>query len=222
MSGKSKRFTLGDAFMEFIRHPSPFVLLGICLSFWAYRLSVWEPLLFKEWVTIDGVMMYWPFQEWWMHKYLLHLPPIRVMGREIEMDFAEKHRLHHEKPTLLPLIFLPVGSILGALVLFSAIAGVLGGWSLSYIAVFMGTASFSTMLYEWTHYLTHSRYSPQGAFYKRIWRQHRWHHYKNEHYWYSFTIPHIDSWMNTGPDVAQVPKSNTARTLGRTPVGESQ
>ena len=105
MSGKSKRFTLGDAFMEFIRHPSPFVLLGICLSFWAYRLSVWEPLLFKEWVTIVGVMMYWPFQEWWMHKYLLHLPPIRVMGREIEMDFAEKHRLHHEKPTLLPLIF---------------------------------------------------------------------------------------------------------------------
>jgi len=37
--------------------------------------------------------------------------------------------------------------------------------------------------YEWVHYLTHTSYRPRTAFYRRMWRNHRLHHFKNEHYW---------------------------------------
>ena len=220
MPRESKRFTLGDAFSEFVRHPSPFALLLICAGCWVGRSVSGESLTGAEWMAFWCVLAYWPFQEWWMHKVLLHLPPIEIGSHSFEMDFAKKHRLHHEDPSHLPLIFLPLPTIAVSLVLFSCVAGVMSGWDLSFVLVFMGTASFSTMLYEWTHYLTHSRYAPKSAFYKRIWRQHRWHHYKNENYWYSFTIPHIDGWMGTGPEVGSVQKSPTARNLGRTPDGK--
>ena len=155
-----------------------------------------------------------------MHKVLLHLPPIKIGSRMVELDFAEKHRLHHEDPTDIPLSFLPMHTILVSLIAFSGLAyGVSGEWYM--VATFMGTASFSTTLYEWTHYLTHTPYKPKSRFYRLIWKQHRWHHYKNEKYWYSFTIPWIDSWMGTGPDVKTVSKSPTARTLGREPTGIS-
>ena len=41
--------------------------------------------------------------------------------------------------------------------------------------------------YEWTHYLVHSDYRPRSAWYRSVWRNHRLHHYKNEHYWFTVT-----------------------------------
>ena len=41
--------------------------------------------------------------------------------------------------------------------------------------------------YEWTHYLVHSDYRPQSRWYRSVWRNHRLHHYKNEHYWFTVT-----------------------------------
>jgi hypothetical protein len=213
-------FSLRDAFHVFIRHPSPFILLFITGSFWVFRLTHQA-----EWTNTDtflaaGVVLYWPFQEWWMHRWLLHLKPIQIGSKTIELDFAEKHRLHHENPTDIPLIFLPIQTIFASLLFFSGIVYALSG-SFVTVATFMGAASFSTLLYEWTHYLTHTQYKPASSFYRQIWKQHRWHHYKNEAYWFSFTIPYIDGWMGTGPPVKSVPNSDTARTLGRRPDGES-
>ena len=39
------------------------------------------------------------------------------------------------------------------------------------------------VIYEWCHYLIHTDYKPKGAVYRVIWRDHRLHHFKNEHYW---------------------------------------
>ena len=41
--------------------------------------------------------------------------------------------------------------------------------------------------YEWTHYLVHSDYRPRSRWYRSVWRNHRLHHYKNEHYWFTVT-----------------------------------
>ncbi len=41
--------------------------------------------------------------------------------------------------------------------------------------------------YEWTHYLIHTDYKPKTRVYRAIWRNHRNHHYKNEHYWFTVT-----------------------------------
>ena len=45
------------------------------------------------------------------------------------------------------------------------------------------------------HYLTHSRYHANG-FFKRIWKQHRWHHYKNESTGTALPFPILtDGWV---------------------------
>ena len=70
------------------------------------------------------------------------------------------------------------------------------------------------MVYEWTHYLVHTDYKAKHALYRTIWRNHRLHHFKNEHYWYAVTSPGIaDRVLGTYPDPQTVPTSPTARNL---------
>lgn len=208
-----KKLTLYEAWVIFLKHPSPFVLFIICLSFISFRLvGLAASLSWQEGGVALGVMIYWPFQEWWMHRILLHLKPISLFGREFEPSFARLHRLHHENPKDIPLSFLPLSMILSSLVAFTSLAYYLTS-SWAWTCVFMGAASLSTLLYEWVHYLTHTPYIPKGSYYRKIWKLHRWHHYKNEKYWYSFTVPWIDEWFGTGPDFKTVPHSPTAHSL---------
>lgn len=73
------------------------------------------------------------------------------------------------------------------------------------------------LLYEWCHYLVHTDYKPKKtAVYRVIWRDHRLHHFKNEHYWFGgVTTPGTaDRVLRTyPPDPATVPASPTAKNL---------
>ena len=51
----------------------------------------------------------------------------------------------------------------------------------------------------------------------RIWRNHRLHHFKNEHYWHGITQTLADRVLGTDPDQRDVDRSATARTLDPTP-----
>ena len=68
--------------------------------------------------------------------------------------------------------------------------------------------------YEWVHFLVHTRVQPRTAYYQRLWKNHRRHHFKNEHYWFGVTMLGGDRLLRTSPDLATVATSNTARTLG--------
>jgi sterol desaturase/sphingolipid hydroxylase (fatty acid hydroxylase superfamily) len=47
-----------------------------------------------------------------------------------------------------------------------------------------------------------------------VWNNHRLHHYKNEHYWFTVTTAGTaDRLFGTYPDPTSVPKSKTARNL---------
>jgi sterol desaturase/sphingolipid hydroxylase (fatty acid hydroxylase superfamily) len=70
--------------------------------------------------------------------------------------------------------------------------------------------------YEWVHFLIHTAYVPRTRFYRRLWRNHRLHHYKNEHYWYGVTMLSGDRLLQTLP-IADVPRSETCRMLARSP-----
>jgi sterol desaturase/sphingolipid hydroxylase (fatty acid hydroxylase superfamily) len=68
--------------------------------------------------------------------------------------------------------------------------------------------------YEWTHFLIHSDYRPKSRLYKAIWRNHRLHHYKNEHYWFTVTTSGTaDRILGTYPDPTTVETSPTAKNL---------
>jgi hypothetical protein len=47
-----------------------------------------------------------------------------------------------------------------------------------------------------------------------LWRYHRLHHFKNEHYWQGVTMHLGDRVLGTLPDHTKVPTSPTCRTLG--------
>ena len=68
--------------------------------------------------------------------------------------------------------------------------------------------------YEWTHYLVHSDYRPRSRWFRSVWRNHRLHHYKNEHYWFTVTTAGTaDRLFGTYPDPAGVETSPTVRSL---------
>jgi hypothetical protein len=147
-----------------------------------------------------------------MHRWLLHMPAIKVGKRTFEPKFAKDHKLHHRFPNEMKYTLLPLSQILQAGVFYFGL-GLLIFQSVSAAATLLTVAAMMTLAYEWTHYLTHTSYKPKSNYYRRIWKLHRWHHYKNENFWFSFTVPYIDGWLGTGPSPKDVPKSQSVRDL---------
>ncbi|MEA2314658.1 MAG: hypothetical protein QOI03_1350 [Solirubrobacteraceae bacterium] len=212
--------TLGECLRAFARCPSPPVLFGAVALALAARLAqgAWS---WRDAVMALGLVAITPFVEWAIHVYLLHAPPVTVLGRRVEMLTAREHRAHHEAPAVLDGVLLPV---YGVVVFLSMIA--LANWALSFaIALVLGgprlawastgvLVSFTILAtYEWTHFLIHAPYKPRGRYFKAIWRNHRLHHYKNERYWFGVTSTVGDRVIGTRPDGRAVERSATARSL---------
>jgi len=176
----------------------------------------------RDVVVAAGVIALTPIAEWIIHVYLLHAKPLGVRGRRYELIAAREHRAHHIAPgeldgVLIPtyalLIFLPQIALTVWLASFP-VHLVLGGDRLAHAATGLVTSYLVLATYEWCHFLIHTPYRPRGRYYRSIWRGHRLHHYKNEHYWFGVTSTVGDELLRTAPDQAEVPKSRTARTLG--------
>ncbi|HUY63567.1 MAG TPA: sterol desaturase family protein [Acidimicrobiales bacterium] len=153
-----------------------------------------------------------PFTEWAIHVHLLHFRPRAVAGRRIDPLVSRKHRAHHADPKDLGLVFIPLPALVA---LEAALAAVcllvlpLGPGLTTLVA-----AATILFVYEWTHFLIHSTYRPRHALYRYVWRAHRNHHFRNEHYWFGVTMHLADHVLGTFPEKASVAVSPTARTLG--------
>ncbi|NBP83785.1 MAG: fatty acid hydroxylase family protein [Mycobacteriaceae bacterium] len=204
--------TLAEAAAQFWRYPSPWLLTAALVGAVAARLAV------GDWRTSDAVVplaiaFVFPFAEWVIHVVVLHWRPRRVAGVTVDSLLARKHREHHVDPRDIPLVFIPLPSLIGAIVSATAVALLAfprTGLGLTFLAVVMAVG----LAYEWTHYLVHTDYKPQGALYRFIWRNHRLHHFKNEHFWYAVTTPGTaDRVLGTFPEPTSVPTSPTAKNL---------
>ena len=148
-----------------------------------------------------------------IHVGILHWRPRRVGPVEVDSLLARKHREHHADPRDLPLVFIPwqvLAWLLPAYVVVAllAVPSTTAAWSLL-VSVYALKSG-----YEWTHYLIHSDYRPRTRAYRGVWRNHRLHHYKNEHYWFTVTTAGTaDRLFGTYPDPETVPTSATAKNL---------
>ena len=216
------QLTLGDCWRSFIHRASPPLLGGAIAGAVILRLLLggydWRDL-----VVVAGVLAATPPVEWAIHVYLLHARPIRIGSFRFDSLAAREHRAHHAAPAELDGVPLPAYAVaifvpLIALVVWGMsfpIHAVLGGPDrLAHAATGLLVSYLILGSYEWCHYLIHTPYRPRGRYYRAIWRGHRLHHYKNEHYWFGVTSPFGDALMRTAPDQSEVPKSATARTLG--------
>jgi hypothetical protein len=187
--------TLGGAAAAFVRFGSPRLLLVQLACALALRPLFGRPTLLDA-AVVAGVIVYWPLQEWVLHRYVLHARPIRIGARAFELAAARTHRLHHERPldpkaTLLPTstiaVLVPIHVGLWALAAPPAVA-------CTGVAV-LGAAA---LLYEWIHFLTHAAYRPRGAWFREVKRRHMAHHQRDPKRWFGFVVPRLDDWLGTG------------------------
>lgn len=204
--------TLGDAFHEFLRHPSPW-MIGTALV-----LALVARILVGDWQLRDAVLplvmlAVFPAFEWVVHVMVLHWRPKRLGPIALDSELARKHRQHHVDPRNIPLIFIPTRSLVFVMVALLAITA-FAFPRLGLGLTFLLTITVLGLGYEWTHYLIHTDYKPKRALYRAVWRNHRHHHYKNEHFWFTVTSSGTaDRIFGTYPDPSEVDTSPTARNL---------
>lgn len=207
--------SLTAAAREFVRHPSPWVLGATLLAALSARI------VYGDWEIGDAVgplvlFALFPFLEWTIHVVVLHWRPRRFAGVTVDPLLARKHREHHVEPRDIPLVFIPWQSLLWALplVLTIAVLVIPAAAGLGRGLTFLVWLSVLGLGYEWCHYLVHTDYKPKTALYRSIWRNHRQHHFKNEHYWFTVTSSGTaDRFLGTYPDPADVTTSPTAKNL---------
>lgn len=212
--------TLRECWSLFMTRPSPYVIAGALFVAVAARLIVGE-WTWRDAVMAGVVLASTPFVEWVIHVVVLHSPTLCIGRVRLDLPSAKEHRYHHKVPTdldgvLIPIyvlvIFLPI--IVGMSALQATVLQTVAGgewWALAASAL---VASYAVLLgYEWCHFLIHSPYKPRHWYYRSIHRNHRLHHYKNEHFWFGVTSGIGDRVIGTAPDQDTVPRSPTARSL---------
>ena len=203
--------TLREALPVFLRFGSPRLLIALLAATIGVRLALGG---FSAWdfVPVGGLVLLWPLEEWLIHVFILHARPRRVFGRVVDFEVPRKHREHHGDPWKLELLFIPMSSFVYSLPLLGLVwFAVTPSAALAWTGI---TAHLALALhYEWVHFLVHTRVVPRARYYQRLWKNHRRHHFKNEHYWFGVTMLSGDRLLRTGPAHETVPTSPTARTL---------
>lgn len=211
-TARRRSLSLGEAWSEFVRYPSPWMIGTSLVGAVAARLAVgggaWWELLIPV-----GLVALFPVIEWVIHVVVLHWRPRSVGPVTIDSLLARDHRAHHADPRDLPLVFIPWRALLWLLPAYVVVAWLATPTTSSMLTLLVSVYGIKAG-YEWTHYLVHSDYRPKSGWYRGVWRNHRLHHYKNEHYWFTVTSAGTaDRLFGTYPDPATVEKSATAKNL---------
>lgn len=215
ITGQARRRTslsMGAAWGEFWRHPSPWLISSCLLAAVAARVAVgagdwWE-------LAIPAILVaLFPVIEWVVHVVVLHWRPRSVGPLKVDSRLARDHRAHHADPRDLPLVFIPWRALLWLLPAYAVVALLAMPTLTSALTLLVSVYGIKAG-YEWTHYLVHSDYRPRSAWFRAVWRNHRLHHYKNEHYWFTVTTSGTaDRLFGTYPPPATVPTSPTVKAL---------
>ena len=111
--------TLGEARRAFLRKRSPWVIGTAIAALLALRIALGDAS-WRDAVAVAAMLALYPFGEWAIHVYLLHMRPFRLRGRVIDPPAARSHREHHSRPNDLGLILL--WTLMGAAAISSLIA----------------------------------------------------------------------------------------------------
>jgi hypothetical protein len=202
--------TLGEAFLIFATKLTPALIMAMTLGLILARLVVgnwrWQQL-----VIVAVLFAVQPFIEWTTHVWVLHAKPRRVLGREVDLYVAKKHRRHHADPRNLEILSMPLPGLITLTLVTGGVAALLGG---APDRLTLGATAATLLLgYEWIHFLIHTDYKPKTAAYRRLYKAHRLHHFRNENYWYGVSRLFADKVLRTFPSRDDVPMSPTVKAL---------
>jgi hypothetical protein len=200
------------AVRTFASHASPRLILLFVVIFGAWRLSL-GGFGWKDAVVAAALVAYFPINEWLIHVFMLHYKPRTLFGRTVDFHLPRTHRHHHANPWELDWVFIPRQvhywtPVTGALVLWLF-------WPVKELALTGLTAYLLLGLhYEWVHYLAHIPWCPDNAYYQRRVREHRYHHFRNENFWWGVSFGLADRGFGTAPKVEETARSGTTATVG--------
>lgn len=198
--------TLGEAAREFFAFSSPVLLALTVVASLTFRTWI-GPLTWQDFAVAAGVAVFWPIQEWLIHSLLLHMRPFHLLGVKIDPILARNHRNHHRLPSAPELGVTPLFIVW----FYLATIPVLWQMVLPIPQAVTGSAAFFSLAlyYEWIHFLIHTAYPPRTWLYRRLWRNHRLHHYKSDHFWFGVTTLTGDWLFGTRPPPATVHKQKS-------------
>lgn len=166
------------------------------------------------WICFVIGMAAYAVSEYTTHRFVFHMKPPH---NPVMLKFMKRiHYDHHTDPSNLHLLFLPLWYSLPNI----AVACAIVEWITRHMA---DTISFATgvsaflLYYEWKHYVAHRPLTPWSTWGKQMKRNHLWHHFKNENYWYGVTNPALDLLLGTYKDEKDVARSQTAKNLEHRP-----
>ena len=194
--------TLQNAIQFFLRQPGPRILILANLGFLIARtiMDAWSRA--DCWVVI-AVAISWHFQERLVHEYFLHMKARRLLTSAMLKRLSANHRQHHRDPWRTRTLLIASRAYLYAI---PSVVIVLLGLTRNIQLTLTGSfAYFFTLLcYEWAHCLIHTSYEPRSEWYRRRWRNHRLHHFKNSQHWFGITSPLWDTLLGSRPDPSDI------------------
>lgn len=202
--------TVSQAGRAFVRHGSPWALLGVAVAA-LVGLVVVDQWSWAQLAVVVAVVAAQPFVEWLVHVLVLHARPRRIGPFTLDLYQARKHRAHHAFPRDLDILLIPLrghvagGAVVAAVCLLLPDAGTR--------LVLVLAVAVGSLTYEWVHLLIHTDYKPRGALYRRLYVNHRLHHYRNENFWFGVSRRLGDRLLGTAPSKDTVPLSPTCLDL---------
>ncbi|EKX40615.1 hypothetical protein GUITHDRAFT_44036, partial [Guillardia theta CCMP2712] len=187
-----QRFFLG-------KDHSPRILVGAVMAMAVSRAAMalvpgGETFDHLDLLVLALVCQFWMFQEWWLHKYLLH--SFKWWGQEY-------HHQHH----LLDYYYVSIDPV------WLVVSWFLAAFGLFYLLLptdlcLSATFAYSAMglLYEFCHYLAHTKVMPKNRLLRAIKLHHMKHHFVDEDSWFAFSGLYIDSLLKTAPSGEELVK----------------
>ncbi len=203
--------TFGETLRGMFSHASSIILTVLSLGLISTRIAMgnWTP---ADLIGPLLILAFWPFQEWIIHKHLLHFKPRKIFGKMRDFPLANKHRAHHKTPNDLSNITISWKVYPVVIpVLFA-----LNFWLYPRPELAVGAlATFFTLAlnYEWSHYLGHVNWRPASAYYRRRQRLHRLHHFRHEQMWWGVSMGLGDVVLGTAPNPNEVDRSPTINNV---------
>jgi len=202
------------ALRVFAAHPSAqlIALFVLLLGGWRLWLGAWS---WQDAALALAILAYFPINEWLIHVVMLHWRPRQLFGRTIDFYLPKTHRRHHADPWNLQWVFIPRHVHLLVAPLIVLLLVLLWPWK-ALLLTGLTTYLLLGLHYEWVHFLAHIPWCPGIAYYQRRVREHRYHHFRNENYWWGVSMGLGDRLLGTAPAVEDTARSgSTAEILKR-------
>lgn len=200
------------ALKTFWSHPSTLLIAAFVLLSGTWRVAL-GAFTWVDAAIAVAILAYFPVNEWLIHVVMLHWKPRKFLGRTIDFYLPTTHRRHHADPWNLKWVFIPRHVhrlVIPTIALLLWALWPWREWVLTAVTVYLMLG----LHYEWVHFLSHIPWCPDVEYYKRRVREHRYHHFRNENYWWGVSMGLGDRLFGTAPAVEETTRSGTTSDLG--------